>query len=70
MLIAWLKKRWRERQRSIDMDILWPVCVNMCEGDIGCARDAFAMHCLNDPAWSEMSDAEVYAFVAKLEAYD
>src|SRR4029077_4700965 len=49
-----IKKWWHARQRKIDLEILWTVCLDMTEGDVEAAKDAFAMHCLNDPAWQDL----------------
>ncbi len=67
-MIGRLKAWWRRRQRAIDLEILWWACVDLCKGDLVCARNAFAFHCVSDPAWSDVSEAEIDALVARLEA--
>ena len=41
---------WRKRQRSIDLQILWPVCRREAS-NIQDARGAFYVHCMMDQAW-------------------
>ncbi len=48
--MRWIINWWRGRQRQIDMDILWPVCVENAR-DLDRAKAAFAAHAFNDPAW-------------------
>ena len=49
-MFDWLRKWWNARQRAIDIEILWPICVENAP-DIDQARAAFAVHAFNDPAW-------------------
>lgn len=66
-LWRWLMKRWRERQRAADLELLWPACYDQT-GDLESARQVFMVHVHLDDAWSDLSDAEVQAIVDKLEA--
>ncbi|MDA8119177.1 MAG: hypothetical protein M0Z85_03815 [Gammaproteobacteria bacterium] len=49
-LLKLIRSWWWSRQRSIDMDILWPACKQQAR-DIDHARAAFAVHAFQDPAW-------------------
>jgi hypothetical protein len=49
---------WRERQRSIDLRILWPACKQNAD-DLDHAKAAFAMHAFHDPAWICLGDDEI-----------
>ena len=64
-----VKRWWRARQRRIDMDILWPLCLEGA-GNLDNAKAAFATHCFLDPAWRELGETGIIAFIDKLEAYD
>lgn len=60
-------KWWRKRQRAIDLQILWPVCVQKAP-DINIARRAFMLHCINDSAWNiDFTEEELRAYIDKLE---
>lgn len=55
-----ISKWWRRRQRSIDMQILWPACKSQAP-DLESAKAAFAVHAFNDPAWTQdYSEQELY----------
>jgi hypothetical protein len=58
---------WQARQRDIDLDILWPICLREA-GDLDHAKAAFAYHCFNDPAWIALGEERLIAFIDKLEA--
>jgi hypothetical protein len=64
-----LRKIWRAHQRSIDMDILWPICLKGAN-DLDHAKAAFAYHAFNDPAWRELGEDGIIDFIDRLEAYD
>jgi hypothetical protein len=49
-MIRWLKGLWYKRQREIDMKYLWPACCVIAK-DLAQAKEAFAVHALNDKAW-------------------
>ena len=56
--MRWLINLWRERQRSIDLRILWPSCKEQAV-DLDHAKAAFAMHAFHDPAWICLGDDEI-----------
>jgi hypothetical protein len=64
-----MRKWWHARQRRIDMDILWPICLKGAN-DLDHAKAAFAYHCFNDPAWQELGERDIFNFIDRLEAYD
>jgi hypothetical protein len=64
LIVAW----WRARQRKIDLEILWPICVTGAGDDIRHAKAAFAYHALKDPAWMELGDVEILRRIDALEA--
>lgn len=41
---------WR-RKREIDLQMLWPQCKLLADGNLDLARQAFAVHAFNDSAW-------------------
>lgn len=53
---------WRDRQRAIDLDILWPSCKQHAHS-LTDARIAFLKHMSMDPAWSGMTEEELERFV-------
>lgn len=55
--ITWIVRRWHQRQRQLDIDILWPACRNGT-ADISIAREAFLWHAANEPAWQALSETE------------
>jgi hypothetical protein len=58
----------RERQRSMDLQMLWPVCVDLSP-DMTRARMAFAVHAFQDPAWTtDFSDEQLYQIIEALGA--
>lgn len=57
---------WRRRQRKIDLEILWPICVRGAN-DLDHAKAAFAVHAFNDPAWLELGEDAIFQFVDRLE---
>src|SRR4029077_18501675 len=63
-----IKKWWHARQRKIDLQCLWMVCLDMTEGDVEAAKDAFAMHCLNDPAWQDLGINGIVEFIENLDS--
>jgi hypothetical protein len=64
--MRWLIDRWRERQRAIDLEILWPVCRDEAP-DLDTARAAFAMHAYRDPAWMGLGAEEIRRRINELE---
>lgn len=72
MIAIWagVRKWWNARQRRIDMDMLWPICLRGAS-DLDHAKAAFAYHCFNDPAWTnDFTHDEIVAFIDRLEYYD
>lgn len=72
--MKWLGKWWRNRQRAMDLYILWPACKAgadeiYTEKDqaIAMARLAFRAHCVMDDAWTkDMTVAEISEHVGRL----
>jgi hypothetical protein len=61
-----MRSWWRARQRRIDLDILWPICVRGAN-DLDHAKAAFAVHAFNDPAWLALGEDEMLDFIDRLE---
>jgi hypothetical protein len=57
-VMRWLMNWWRQRQRAIDLSILWPACKEQAT-DLDHAKAAFAMHAFHDPAWLALGDDEI-----------
>ena len=57
-MIQWLRDWWHQRQRSVDLQILWPLCKKHAD-DIDHARAAFALHAFNDEAWVCLGEDEI-----------
>lgn len=51
--------------RHIDIQILWPE-IKKQTSNIDEARNAFELHALDDPAWQDMSEAEIYRVIENL----
>jgi hypothetical protein len=65
-LVEWCGKRWRARQRKIDLKILWPLCKEMAE-DLDQAKAAFMMHANHDEAWTaDFTEAELVTYISNL----
>lgn len=63
-----LAPMWRKRQRSIDVSILWPACVDQA-ADLDHARAAFAVHAFNDSAWTEdFDESQIISLIDDLKA--
>jgi hypothetical protein len=69
MIAVWglIRAWWYARQRRIDMEILWPCCVEGAH-DLDHAKVAFAIHCFQDPAWLELGEKEIFHFIDRLDA--
>ena len=67
-MIGWLQGWWHSRQRKIDMEILWPICVEQAN-DLDHAKMAFAVHAFNDPAWMSLGPDAVHRHIDAL-TYD
>jgi hypothetical protein len=50
-LFEFFRDLWRQRQRRLDLEILWPLCREKAKTLEG-AKIAFALHAHNDPAWT------------------
>jgi hypothetical protein len=61
-----IRSWWRARQRKIDLEALWPVCVQGA-ADLDHARAAFAGHIFSDPAWLELGEETLIRFVERLQ---
>lgn len=64
---ALIRGWWRARQRRIDMQILWPICVQGAN-DLDHAKAAFAIHAFTDPAWLELGEDALFDAIDRLEA--
>nr|HEV8010876.1 hypothetical protein [Bradyrhizobium sp.] len=62
LIVGW----WHARQRRIDLDILWPICLKGAN-DLDHAKAAFAVHAYNDPAWLELGEDRIFQFIDRLE---
>ena len=61
-----LGRWWRNRQRKLDMKILWPICKDKAP-DIDYAKACFAVHAFNDPAWTkDYNHEEIKTFITNL----
>ena len=68
-LFALIQMWWRQRQRQIDMDMLWPICCAHAPRPPDHAKAAFAVHALHDRAWQALGEEETLRFIDRLEAY-
>lgn len=57
-MLRWLANWWHARQRSIDLQVLWPSCVKLAP-DLDHAKAAFAVHAFNDSAWLCLGEEEI-----------
>ena len=46
-----LSKKWRQRQREIDAQVLWPALLDRCGGDPVLFINLACRHASTDPAW-------------------
>jgi hypothetical protein len=65
VMLRAIRMWWHARQRQVDMQVLWPVCIQEA-GDHDHAKAAFAYHCFNDPAWLELGEDAIVDFIDKL----
>lgn len=56
---------WHAQQRKIDMQVLWPTCVEQAR-DLNHAKAAFAAHAFNDPAWEFLGRDAIRDFIDNL----
>jgi hypothetical protein len=70
-MIRWLLSLWRdwswERQRAIDLDVLWPIVKEQAGGDLARAHEAFFVHAFNDPCWVVYYGDNLWDEVTKLK---
>ena len=66
-MINTIRNWWWARQRKMDMEILWPLCVDNSP-DMDHAKAAFAVHAFNDPAWIEHYGSQLPAVIDALDA--
>lgn len=64
-MIRLLQGWWYARCRKLDMEILWPTCVEQAN-DLDHAKMAFAVHAYNDPAWMFLGPDAIYRFIDEL----
>ena len=70
-MIRWLLDWWHARQRSIDMQILWPTCCEQATKaglTLDHAKAAFAVHAFHDEAWLCLGEDEITRRIDALEA--
>jgi hypothetical protein len=65
-MLTMLRRWWNRHRRATDLEILWPECVNMTDGDMVAARAAFLFHTELDPAWSDLTLDERRRIVDRL----
>lgn len=65
-MIRWIRKLWRAHLRRYDIGLLWPCCKKLAD-NLDDARMAFLTHTAMDPAWRELSEAEIIAIVGALK---
>lgn len=65
-MIRWLLNFWHARQRSVDLDILWPT-IKAQANSIDHARAAFAAHAFHDEAWLCLGETEIIRRIEALE---
>src|SRR5262245_36985232 len=64
VMFKWLKAKWYESQREIDIDVLWPSCLEQADS-IEQAKMVFAVHAYNDPAWQALGPTGIYEYIEK-----
>lgn len=65
--MKWFTKRLRQRERTADLEILWPALCDVSD-NIDVAREAFKLHAMTNDSWSDLSDTEIQDLINKLEA--
>jgi hypothetical protein len=65
-LLERVRTIWHARQRKIDLEILWPVCLDAAES-LDEARAVFALHAYNDRAWLCLDPNELSYLLHHLE---
>ena len=62
--ISFVRSWWKKRQRKIDLEILWPICLAKTE-NYNDAEFAFMLHAVNDSAWDDLSTKEILTILAE-----
>lgn len=60
-----LLSRYYSRQRKIDLQILWPVCLDQAM-TLAQAKAIFAAHAYKDPAWLVLGEKQIFEIIDKL----
>lgn len=59
-LVTYLLRPWHAHMRAIDLMALWPACCKEApDGNHDLAKAAFMFHCMHDPAWRVLGEAEI-----------
>lgn len=64
--LNWLADIWHARQRSVDLDVLWPTCKAQAP-DMYTAKLVFSMHAFQDEAWTCLGEAEIRRRIDELQ---
>jgi hypothetical protein len=65
-MIQWVMQIWREAQRRVDLQMLWPSCKRHAP-DLEHAKAVFYWHTMQDEAWTtDYTDTELIDFVDAL----
>jgi hypothetical protein len=65
-MIRWLLGFYYSRLRRIDLQVLWPACLDQTR-DIEHARAVFAVHAFHDPAWLFLGGDEIIRTIDGLQ---
>ena len=74
-MLGWIGRWWRKRQRRLDLEFLWPSIKTEAylrpesreQPSLYLAREAFFLHCINDPCWTKDFDlVEIERIVGRL----
>ena len=63
--MKWIRNLWHTRTRRIDMEILWPCCVQYSTS-MEQARAVFTAHAMNDKAWTALGPDATKEIIAGL----
>src|SRR4029077_17444805 len=69
VILRAIRMWWNARRRKIDMQILWPICVQGAN-DLDHAKAAFAVHAFNNPAWQALGEDRIIEFIENLNTKD
>jgi hypothetical protein len=65
-IFLWFAKRYRARQRAIDLKILWPAFKKKAP-DMDHAKAGFAWHAFQDTAWTDdFTEDEIVEYIDAL----